>query len=116
MLVTDRAQGMVRTYASVLDILNGAFGVSIARLRCLVDVPELDPPVKQEGVISHLIRRQLRRREFLVLAEWIGAVEAVVRAGLHRLAGGHFHARTLQHGARELEVLVPQEVVVDVCV
>ena len=105
--VPHRVQDMVQAYASVLDVLDGAFGISIARLGCLVDVPELDPPVEEEGVISHLVRRQLRRRELFVLAERIGAIEAVVRAGFHGLADGHLHAGALEHGARELEVLVP---------
>lgn len=99
----------------MLDVL-GALGGPRAVLGRLVDVPELDPPVEQERVVGHLVRRQLRRRVVVgaVAVHGVDAVGPRVGAGLLRLPGGHLHVGAIEHGARGLEVAVAQEVVVDV--
>jgi len=105
-----------RAYTGVLDVL-GAFCGAGARLGGLVDVPELDPPVKQERVVGHLIRRQLRRGKSVsaVLVQGLGAVGPVAGAGLLGRAGRHLdRVAAIEHGPGELEVAVAQEVVIDV--
>lgn len=97
------------------DVLLALGLTQAAMLGCLVNVPELHPPVEQEGVIGHLVGGQLGTREALgILTLGVDAIRPVVGAGLLHGTGGHLHVSALEHGARGLVVIVTQEVVIDV--
>lgn len=98
------------TYPVVADILDRVLGGGTARLRGRVNVPELHPPVEQKGIVGDLVGGQRRQGQVVYLLNRVGAVHLVVGTGLFR---GHLHV-ALEHGARQADVLVPQEVVVNV--
>ena len=91
------------------EILDGILGAAVGTSGGGENVPELDPPVEQEGVVGDLACRQCGQRHVVGhvdVAGYIGLVGA-------RLLGGHLQV-AIEHGAREGVVPVPQEVVVDV--
>jgi hypothetical protein len=99
----------------VLDVLRALAGLAGADLGRLVDVPELDPPVEQERVVSHLVLGQKRVWQAMdrVVLHGVNAIGLVAGTGLLRRLGGHLHV-ALDHGPRQAVVVVSQEVVVDV--
>jgi hypothetical protein len=99
----------------VRDILLSLGRPVSAILGCLVNVPELDPPIEQERVLCHLILGELWGGH---LAWWlglchVGAIGLVSRAVSLRWPSGHLET-ALDHGARGVVVVVAQEIVVDV--
>lgn len=100
----------IATYPVVADVLNRVLGGIAARLGGRVNIPELDPPVEQEGIVCDLVGGQRGKRQVVYLLNRVGAIHLAVGTGLFR---GHLHV-AFKHGARQVEVFVPQKVVVDV--
>lgn len=98
------------TYPVVTDILDRVLGAASRSSGGGVNVPELDPPIEQEGVVGDLALGQCRQGHVIGHIDIAGAIGLGVGAGLLR--------RQLQvaikHGARKGVLSVPQEVVVDV--
>lgn len=105
-----RAEASYYTYPVVVEILVRVLRGRVARLAGHVNVPELDPPVEQEGIVGNHARGQLGQRQVLYLVDRVDAVGAVARA---TFLGQHLQV-AVEHGARQVKVLVAQKVVVDV--
>jgi len=98
------------TYPVVAEVLVRVLRGRIARLTGHVDVPKLDPPVEQERIVCDHARGQLGQRQVLDLVDRVDAVGPVAGAAL---LGQHLQV-AVEHGARQVEVLVTEKVVVDV--
>ena len=113
---THEARALLLPVALCGDVAHGGLLAARDVAARMVDVPELEPPVLQKGTLG-------------VLEGWVGqvlgpvGVVVIVAVGLvlalvGRLLGlgEDLHCARLVHGARNIIVLVAEEVVVDVCV
>lgn len=104
------------TYSGLLSILGrlsavGAFPTSGAE-----DVPELTPPVAQEGVLNSLRCRQIRRGKVSAILPICGIHTVHVSAARARLLLKAQRDLAVDHGFGNLVEVVPDEVVIDVSV
>lgn len=84
-----------------------------------VDVPKLNPPVQQEGILGNLTGRHLGLWEVVdgIRLQITDAIDTSVAWTCFLVAVAELHLEiALDHHARHLGVVVADKVVVDVCV
>ena len=112
---THEVRALLLSVALGGDVAQGGLLAALIAAR-VVDVPELEPPVLQEGTLGVLEGwvRQVLGSVGVVVIVAVGLILAL--AGRLLGLGEDLHGAGLMHGARNVIVLVAEEVVVDVCV